>query len=339
MAQVTAPRKTKQQVVMKPETVYGTDIFAGTYVLADVQRADSATIRVSPNLEEFLNLATAGHLGRLPSAIGLRTCRVSWEILIRGRGVAYSAAVKPEVDLPLRGCGLGATVTATTGVEGIKYQPSDTHEAMTIYVVQNIPGSATALAAQIVGAHGTWRLNGRAGGPMRFTFEYEGVLEEMADIPWVDGVPAPTPGYPTLKSALFQIGTTNYAPCIQEVDFVMGNQLTRVPCANAPSGLEGYMIADREPMLVIDPEADLEANSGWWAALQDGDPLLDCTWQLGSTQYNRMKWSARATGAATPAGIQVVAQEWVERDGLTALRTSLRPTLGVGNDDFSITFD
>lgn len=337
MAQVLAPRKAKQQVVMKAESSYGVDVLGGTYVLTDVMRAVSDSIRVSPNLEEFLNLATAGNLGRLPSAIGIRTCRVSWDMIIRGAGVAYSASVKPEADLPLRGCGLAATLVATTGVEKVTYQASDTHEAMTLYVVQDVPGG-NALAAQLAGCHGTFRLTGAAGGPMRFTFEYEGLLEEIADISYVAGSISATPGYPTLKSAGFQIGTSNYAPRISEVDFTLGGQLRRVPSINAAAGLVGFMIADREPLLTIDPEVDREATSAWWSSLVDGDPLHDCTWQLGASQYNRMLFSVRATGAGTAAGIQVVSMDWIERDGLAALRMGLRPTIGAGNDDFSLAF-
>lgn len=340
MAQVQSARKVRQQVVFRPESVYGTDPMGGTYVDADVIRAVADSIRVSPNLEEFLNLATAGNLGRLPSAIGLRTVRLSFDQMIRGRGVAYddSPLVVPEIDLALRACGLARTIDATPGSEFVGYQPSDTHEAMTVYVVQPIAGSATAVAAQLVGMHGTPTFRGVAGGPMRATFDLEGVLEEIADVTFVGGTMAATPQYPTLKSAAFQIGTGNYAPRIREVSFAMGNVLQRVPSINAASGLVGFQITDREPELVIDPEADLEANSAWWAALQDGDPLHDCTFQLGTAQYNRLKFRFSSDGST--AGLQVVGQEWVERDGITAFRMRLRPTIVNGaNTDFALRFD
>ncbi len=339
MAQVSTPRVARRQVVIKPETTYGTDIFAGTYVAADVLKADAASIRLSPNLEEFLNRATAGQLGRVASTIGQRTGRISFEMWIRGAGAAYSASVLPEVDRPLRACGLAATLVVTGGAESVTYQPSDTHEAMSVYITQPIAGSSSVLSAQFVGVHGTPTFAGIAGGPGRVTFDLEGVLEEMADVTFAAGTLLTTPKYPILQSAAFQIGSNNYSPRIREFTFAMGNQLVRVPDISAANaGLVGFMIADREPSLVIDPETALDATSSWWAALQDGDPLQDCTFQLGTAQYNRLKFQFASGGSN--AGIQVVAQDWVDRDGIAALRTTLRPTIANGaNSDFALVFD
>src|SRR5262245_43928522 len=209
MAQIITPRKAKQQIVMKVETTYGVDAIADAYLLTDVIQAVSDSIRFTPAVEEIPNLATAGALGRLRSAIGVRTGTVTFDMFIRGKagGTAWTGSERPEADLPLRGCGLAATLAGGK----ITYLPTDVHESMNIYVVQEIPGG-NAISAQLVGCCGSVRATGRAGGPMRYTFTFQGTLEEEKDIPYVQPAIKPDPALPTLRSANFHLG--EYGPCV-----------------------------------------------------------------------------------------------------------------------------
>lgn len=335
MAQLTVPRTRKLVVAMKPETTAGSDIFAGTYVAADVIQAVSDSIRFTQDQTHIMNVMTAGQLGRLPAIPGAQLGRVEFTMYLRGKGAAYTASVRPEADLPLRACALGATLGGGAGTEKYTYQPSDTMETMTVYVVQFVSGTS-ALAAQLVGCLGTVRFSGRAGGLVQADFALTGALDERADITFVAGTLAGTPSYPTFKSSAFQIGTANYAPRIASVGFDLANQMQAIPSINAASGIAGWIIADREPRLTIDPEADLEANSAWWASLRDGTPLMDCTFQVGAAQYNRLKFQFTATAAA---GLQVFEQSFGTRDGLTSVPTSLLATISTGNDDVALIFD
>jgi hypothetical protein len=331
MAAVTTPRKAKQQVIMKVETTYGVDVIADTYVVGDIVQAVSDSVRYAPQLEEIPNLATAGALGRLPSAIGTRLGTVSFDMVIRGAGVAYSATVKPEADLPLRGCGLASTLVGQT----YTYVPTDNHESLTIYVVQEIPGTGgQAVSAQLVGCQGSVRATGRAGGPMRWSFNFQGTVEEEKDIAYVQPVIKPDPALPTLRSANFNIGA--WGPCVDTLSFDMANSLRRVPCANHVSGSSGYMIADREPMVEADPDMDLEANSGLWDSMVDADPLKDVSWILGQTQYNKVEFHVAADDS--PGG-QIVGGEWGERDGIASRALRIRATLrNAPNTDFKIVY-
>jgi hypothetical protein len=336
MAQVTAARTSKKQWIQKVEVTYGTDAIAGTYQATDVMSVISTTIRTTPEIERFPNLATQGALGRGPATIGRTIARMAATMAVRGKGTAYSASNRPECDLLLRGSGLAATVVTTGGSESVTYQPSDTHESQTIYSMDPIPGSANGLSKQLVGAHGNVVLRGLAGLRTDLNIDYQGVLEEMADITAVAGSFTATPSWPTLKSAAFQIGGANYAPCIAEFEFNMGNQLIRVPCANATRGEQGFMILDRDPTLVFVAQTGLEANSGFWAALIAGT-LLDCTFQLGTTQYNRLRFQYGAGGSNA---LQVVNIEEEDREGISYSRVTCVPTIsGSGNNDFSLVFD
>lgn len=332
MAQLTVPRARRVQVAMKPEATYGTDVFAGVYVAADVLRCFD--IQPSITAEEIENLATSGDLGRLPSGVGAIVGGVSFRMFLRGAGAAYSASVKPEADLALRACQLAATLVTTVGLESVSYQPTATSEAMTIYVVVDVPGG-NAYSLQLVGCLGTFDLTMRAGGIVEARFTFQGMVDAVADITYVAGSVAATPAYPTLKSALFQIGTANYAPRIASVAFAAGVSLLRAPSINAAQGIAGFHAADRNPRLTIDPEADRDANFAWYAALRDGT-LQDSTFQAGATQYNRLKFNFNAAAAA---GLQVIGHGFAVRDGLLAFNPILLATIASGNDDYKLVFD
>lgn len=335
MAQITAPRKAKMQVVMRAEADYGVDPFLGVYLGADVIQAVSDSVRFTPEIEEIPNLATAGALGRLQSGIGQRTATVSFDMLIRGKeGGAWTAGEKPEADLPLRGCGLATAFAAGTW----PYVPTDLHESVAIYIVQDIPPVGAldkARVAKVLGACGNWRVTGRAAGTMRYTFTFQGTLLEFADIPYVPSVIKPLPALPTLRSANFHLG--EYGPCVDTLSMDMGNQLRRVPCANHESGSSGFMIADREPVVEADPQMDREEASGIWDSLEDADPLKEVGWTLGQTVGNKISFHVAADDS--PGG-QIIADEWSERDGVSIDRLRIRATLrDAPNTDFKIVYE
>jgi hypothetical protein len=331
MAQIITPRKAKQQIVMKVEATYGVDAIADTYVLTDVIQAVSDSIRFSPQIEEIPNLATAGALGRLRSAIGTRTGTVTFDMFIRGKagGTAWTGSERPEADLPLRACGLGVTLVAGT----LAYVPTDVHESVTIYVVQEIPGG-NAVSAQLVGCCGSWRATGRAGGPMRYAFTFQGTLEEEKDIAYVQPAIKPDPALPTLRSANFHLG--EYGPCVDTLSFDMGNAMSRVPCANHTSGSSGFMISDREPMVEADPQMDREDDSGIWDSMEDADPLQEVGWVLGQTVGNMVEFHVAADDS--PGG-QIIGADWTDRDGVATRGLRIRATLrDAPNTDFKLVY-
>ena len=328
MATVQVPRKAKQQIVMRAESVFGTDVFNDVYVLADIMQARSDSIRYAPEIEQIENLATAGASGRLPGATGKRRATVTFDMVIRGRGTAYTASNLPEADLPLRGCGLEHVIGATAGSETVTYKPTDLHESLTIYVVQEIPGGL-ALSAQLTGCLGTWRVTGQAGGSMAYTFTFSGALEEEKDIAYVQPAIRSTPGLPTLREAGFHVNA--WQPCVETLSFDMGNEMGEVPCANDVSGVEGYMINNRDPRLEANPNLDREANSHVWDSLADGAPLVDTGWTLGQTQYNKVEFKV-------PQG-QILEAPWGERDNIADRTLTVQATLlDAPNTDFSIVY-
>ncbi len=335
MAQFTVSREMRAVVAMKAETVAGTDEFAGTITSGDVIPYLQGTLRVIKEPAEIQNTMTAGLLGRAPSPQGPSIGSVSFSMYPRGAGAAYSSSVLPEMDRPLRACRLAKSVATTTGSESVIYKPTATEEVFTIYVLTENPGG-NATAWKLTGCIGTARMRATAGGVMVVEYTFYGALDR-GDVTYANGTLTVTPQYPTMKSALFQLGSGNYAPRIKEITFDIGNVVERIWSINSSSGIVGFFVRDRRPTWQIDPESATEAASGWWAALQNGT-LNDLSYQYGSVQYDRVKF--RGSAAATPGStVQVVEQGLLMRDGIVALPTTLLATLDAAENDWAIEFN
>jgi hypothetical protein len=335
------PRQIRAQVVMRKEVTPGVDPMVGTYTAADIVQAIATSIRYSPPSNEVENTMTAGLMGRVPSILGAQTGGVSFDMWFRGAGAAYddTPEVVPNIDRPLRATRNGRTFTnpPPASPSSLVYQPSDTEESFTVYLVQDVPGGL-AHSIQLTGCVGTHSFRVTAGSGMLWSFTLLGQVEDMADIPYVPGTLITTPGYPRLVSANFQIGATNYAPRFRDLTFNVNQAVVYVPSENAVNGVAGSAVMDRNPRINFDPEVDRQANSLWWVALRDGAPLKDCTFQVGSptVPWNQIKLRFGASGGAQ---LQVVSQGLDSRDGILTLPTTLLATLSAGNDDYSYLLD
>ena len=326
MAQLTVPRSRRMVIAMKEESVYGTDAFGGAYLAADI----IPCFDIAPDLrmDEIMNLSMAGDIGRLPSIMGIETAQVAFSMFARGAGAVYAAGVKPEMHIPLQAATLIGTGSFGAGVETWTYQPG-TPRSHTIYVVQE-----NGRTLKMVGCLGTVGFSMRAGGVCQARFTFQGKVGGVADVAFVAGTISGTPGYPVIKSAAFQIGAANYAPRIASVGVELGNTLSPVPSINDVTGLVGYFVSDRNPRVSIDPEADTVANRDWYTAMKNGT-LEDMSFQVGTVQYNKLKFQF---GAALGSQMQVVANSFGTRDGLTSYPTQLLATISAGGDDIALVF-
>jgi hypothetical protein len=334
-----------KQVVMRAESTSGTDPMAGTYLAADIIEADAASIRETNDPNEIRNLITKGNLGNAPALKGPRVTRIDFRMPIRGLvGFAeYDDTPEqvPSADRPLRGCRLGRTFT-NPGVanSSVLYKPTSAGETFTIYVPVLITGS-TAQIRKYTGCQGNVRSMGVAGEGAFHEFSFIGSFLEEVDGTFVAGTLVNTPEFPTVVDADFQIGSTNYAPRIKTFTFDAGQRIARLPSINAATGVSGFKVVDRNPRLVIDPEIDTEANSGWFAAFRDGVPLKDCTWKVGKDgaagHANRLQFQFASDG--TTANLQVVDYQREERDDVVCARITLTPLIAAGNDDWGYLYN
>jgi hypothetical protein len=335
MAGPNVARSRRLVLAMKVEGSYGVDAFAGTITAPDIVPA----IDIAPtiNIEEIPNLSTAGDIGRLPSVIGSEQAGVSFSQWFRGVSPGpfddAPSRVVPAIDMPLRACALGAafSVANASAWDKVTYAPTNTLESFTIYVIQEITGQTTGPAMKILGAQGTMGLRFRAGGVAVFSFTMTGAFGGRTDITYVGGSPGAAPQYPVLKSAAFQLDTTNYAPRIGNIGFDLGNVISPVPSINAAGAIDGFIITDRNPRLTIDPEAALVSSYDWITKWRGGS-LLDCDFSVlggaGSANYNKLK-------VIFPK-LQIVQQGYSSRDNVTAWPTTLQATINAGLDDFSL---
>ena len=333
-----------KQFVMKAEATAGVDVFAGVYTAPDIIEADARSIRVSNDPNVIENLIVKGNLGRAPALKGPRVTRIDCRVPIRGLVGAAEYDDTPELvptaDRPLRACRLGRTFTSP-GVanSAVKYAPTSLGETFTIYSPVLVSGTS-AICRQYTGCQGTFRAVGAAGEGMVYEFSFLGAFEEEADITFVPGTLVNTPQFPTLVSAALQIGAANYAPRVKTITFDAGQRIGRLPSVNAATGVAGFKVVDRAPTLQLDPEVDLEANSGWFAAFRDGTPLKDCTYQLGATgapgHANRVIF--QFAGDGTTANLQVLAHDLDSRDDIACYRITLAPAIAAANDDWALNY-
>ena len=340
MATLSAPKGIKAEIVMRAETTAGVDPMAGTYTTGDIVPIEWDSLRFTQDPNEIENKMTAGSMGRGPSILGKLTGMIEASMLFRGAGTTYTAAVKPEIDMILRASGHSA-VFDTTGGAKWTYKPTEVDETFTCYAVVPMGSGTSALSFRLLGGLG-FRLNfaAVAGEGCLVSFGLGGAMDTTngrADLTYVSGTLS-TVIPPTTKSAAFIIDDgANYVPRIKDIAMDIGREVSYVDSINASGGVVGALSMDRSPTLSFTPEADLEANSGWWGMLNGTGSMNWCTFHIGTVAFNRLKFKFGANG--TDRLLQLVRQSLQIRNGLLTLPSLLRATLNAAGSDYSIVCD
>lgn len=222
---------------------------------------------------------------------------------VKGFGAVYSAANKPEADVPLRASGRAAASVLTGGLESWTYLTiDDAMETATFYC-----WTANKLF-KLVGC--TCRMKFAAVVNQRafFTFTVQG---KLTTDPATTSFSAPTLNMtvpPIFNGAAANIGlwTTAVAEplVIQSVEFDDGASVTERPSAGATDGLIGWIINDRKPRLTMAVEqVTLATFDPYAASKQNSSGAIDTkpVFAVGTVQYNRMKflggrWALEAPG-------------------------------------------
>ncbi len=264
---------------------------------------------------------------QLPGSPGARRWECHVEVPLRGAGVAYAAGVKPKADALLRMGGFAGAGSFVGGAEKWDYTlRSSSFESFSVYVYLN------GVRTKILGARALPSFVFPLGGPARLIGEVRGLWGAPADAANVDPTGEPSLQYPVLLSSALQIGTGNYAAKHGEIRLDIGRRAAARPDGTAAAGYGGMsLLPDRAPVLTIEAEATTEAAFGWWTNQLAGTQM-DCSFQVGSTQYNRVK-------VVIPA-MQFERLEQFERDGVLMYRASCLLVAPAGGDtDLTLTFD
>lgn len=156
------------------------------------------------------------------------------------------------------------------------------------------------------GGRGTATMTWPSGRVGKFAFEISGVYLDTTDQVFLSGITFGQRVPPTFKSAELALGPFNediedddqlasatYAPCIAQLQLQLGNNVTARECPNSSGGIIGFVIDDRSPKLILDPEVVPEGGFGWVTKLFAAD-LVRGSAYLGATTPDRFKlgWPA-----------------------------------------------
>ncbi len=237
----------------------------------------------SPN--SLKDVIGRGSLSKIPNAApGDRFWRVAIKVPLRGAGAVYTSSVKPKVGTLLRACGFQEAFTTTGGAQ-YTYTPRSTgFESISLYY--NWDG----LLYKLLGAFGNVNFVCNGGAIAMAEFTFDTLYAAPTDVATVLASGEPTVVHPILQSGAFQIGTENYAAPFKNINLNMNNTLTPSYDPSTATGISAINLVNRAPNGSFDPDAVLKATFDWHSKWENGT-LMDMSFQVGTAQYNRIKFS------------------------------------------------
>lgn len=307
-------------ILAKIESTYNTDsvpVEADNAVLVETPSWAFEGLRMvdRPSVSATIDTRQRVYAGSLKS--------VSFDMEIKGAGAAYSATVRPEIDVLLRACGFSSTVDTTASSETVTYVPVSTgHESITIYYYQD--GTRHILT----GCRGVVSFNLETGNIPRATFTFTGHFNAMTDTalasPTYDStVP------PAVINGAFTVDS--YAAVIASLAWDMGNTIATPPDFNAADGYGPIQLTKRDVTGSFDPEAVVVGTEAFEANFLAGALMALVTGDIGGTQYNQFN-------IAMPA-LYYQAMAPGDRDGVRTYDMGYAAAASSGDDEVTIVFD
>lgn len=262
--------------------------------------------------------------GQLKRVYGGSLMQLSFTCEIKGPGAAYSASVRPEIDVLLRCCALAVTVDTSVGSEKATYKPVSTpasQESCTIYFYRD------GKRFIVTGCRGDAEFTLEVGKPAMIKFSFTGHVGTETDTalatPTFDDLEPP----PVLGGS-FAMG--GYAAVVSSLGFKLNNKIATPPNMNASDGYGNIVITERDITGSFDPEDVLVATKAWLAEFKAGTEGALATGVMGATQYNRFK-----------ADFPVVYYTEVaagDRDGIRTAAVTFAAMESSGDDEITLTF-
>jgi hypothetical protein len=266
----------------------------------------------------------------------------TFKVEAKGAGAAYSSSVYPrDFHALLQAAGFVATGSFTGGAEKYTYVPGAPTAAPSSF------GAEMYLNGTTAGTWERWRLNGgycdwtyeaENGAESFFTFAGQGRLNEdpVEQAVGTAITYAHTVLPPTAAPLTLACDTTGFATMAVRSLKIEGKRTItpRYPNENTVAGHGGFHPGRRAPVMTIVVEDPLFSTHNGWALWKAGTVLVNTTFQVGSTQYNRLKW--------TLARAQIMAPPTRSADGeipLLEVALSLHTTTPDANDDVQLVVD
>lgn len=244
---LSAPLLTRLRVIkVKVEAAKGTKL-AGDQALwvEDLEINPTAPFTERRGTGLYLGSSTTG-------VVGERSGVCKFKTPLRSAG---SAAMEAGLAILLQGCGFKQTIEV--------YSMSSTHtEHKTISIDVFEDGVKKSLA----GASGKVTIEGDEGGQAFCVFEFSGTWQAPVDAALPAYAPSTTAPM-MLQAGTFTLGGETIK--ISKFSLDMGCEVVPRRDITAAGGIAYHMITDFDPVLSIDPEADLVAGydyNGLWLA-------------------------------------------------------------------------
>jgi len=264
-------------------------------------------------------------LGKLQQVFGGTLATVTFDVELKGAGVAYSASVLPELDALLRMCALSSTVDTTPSSESVTYAPASTAiESGTIYYYQD--GTRFILT----GCRGNVSFAAEVGGVAKASFTITGHVlgSNPAD------VALPTPTYdstvpPPVINGAFTIDS--FTAVINALNFDLGNTVATPPDLSDVNGFGEIQVTMRDVNGSFDPEHELIATEDFIGNWKSGLSMALASGTIGANQYNSY--------ALTMPAVYYREVAPGDRDGIRTLDLTFGATESTGDDEFSLVFN
>lgn len=304
----------KSILLAKAETTFGTDPTPAealdSLVVADLEIKET----LAP-VERNVHWA---YLGQIPSLGGERYAEVSFKLDLYGSGAIN---VAPRVGALLKACGLAETVQSGTSVT---YTPTSSNiSSCTLYIWKD------GRRHVVSGCRGTGKLTYDAGKFATMEFTMNGTY----NLPTVVANPTCTfestakkPPVCLSSNFTYNSKTTLITKSV-ELDF--GNTLAKKVSLSAASGITGFEITERKPMVTIDPEAQVETSY-----------FFRSDW-LGAATRALSVVATRAAGNIITLNVpyyNMTKIEYADREGILVEKITGEATDSSGDDCFTLVF-
>lgn len=306
------PKLTKKYSVwVEAETVYGDDAVPTS---DDAVLVDSLEITFAPEIIERDNIVLPD-LSKCSHLIGKYSATLRFNCELRGSGTPGTA---PDFGKLMRACSMDEDIVALTSVT---YHPLSTdQESVSIYCNKD------GLLHKFVGMVGTFSMAAVVGQPGKISFTMQGKLKENpTDASLTTGTSC-TLAPPLLLGATLSYG--GWSPTIANFSLDIANKLTERQDATEESGIQGFFVSDRKPIISFDPEMVSVATRNVWNYFRT---LNEATLALsfGGDAGNTVAIDApKCVKRAIPYG---------DRDGISTFQIQAGLIRTNGDDEFSIT--
>lgn len=255
----------------------------------------------------------------------------------KGSGAAYSSSVKPrDLHVWLQAAGFTATGSFGAGTEKYTYALTSPVAVPVSAGFEAYCRGTTAGTGEkwpVNGSYADWQFDQSEGKPGMWTFNAQGRLNAApSEVSWPAIIYAPTVLVPVSVPIVFSINGVT-ALVVRSVTLRGGRKIqARFADQNAASGHAGFHPGSRAVELEFLMEASLFATFNPWS-LRELGTVFAVTYQNGSTQYNRTKFSL------PQCQVSSVSPEADDGVPLTRVICSAHSSTPILNDSLTITKD